>query len=316
MKSFLVTGGAGFIGSWLVRELLQREVERVYVLDDLSSGRVKNIQGLSGVEFLQHSILDNLETVIPFKELSGVFHLAAKGDVQESIDDPFLYTNVNICGTQNILEACREHQLPFLMTSTCMVYGLNNLQDSGLKNGIHEKHPAIPISPYGASKLAAENLAISYHYAYNLPVRLARPFNTYGPHQKVDNKEGGVIPIFLKRKQENQNLTVYGSGEQRRDFLYVKDCANFLAQYFFAETAPLILNAGSGKSISILELAQMVSDNSLEIQFESHPHPRSEVMELLCDSSLVKDSLGWSPKFSLQEGLRENYEWLEKENES
>ena len=306
-ENILVTGGAGFIGSWLCK-VLSESGKSVIAFDDLSTGELANLDGMQGVEFVQGNIcnIDQLSK-LPWESITTCYHLAAKGDVQESIDNPWLYTQVNIIGTQNILEFCRKKLVPTLFMSTCMVYGFDHSKDSG---AINEEFPSLPLSPYGASKLSGEQLAISYHHSYGLPLKIARPFNTYGPFQKTNNREGGVIPLFLERRRQGKPLFIFGCGNQSRDFLYARDCAEFLVSFMNTENTPMILNAGSDKSITINELAQTISFGEIAIEHVEHPHPQSEIPRLLCDSSLARRTLGWKPKVSLKEGLEENLNWL------
>lgn len=305
----LVTGGAGFIGSWLCK-VLSEQGKSVVAFDDLSTGDASNLEGFTNVDLIQGDICEDRDlNKIPWKSIVECYHLAAKGDVQESIDDPLLYSRVNILGTHYVLDYCRAYQIPILFMSTCMVYGLENYQSQATR-GIDEKFPTLPISPYGASKLAGEQLAISYYHSYNLPVKIARPFNTYGPYQKTNNREGGVIPLFLERKRLGKPLIVFGQGNQSRDFLYARDCANFLVSYMRVTDAPMILNAGSDKTITINDLANAISSEVGSVMHTEHPHPQSEIHCLLCDSSLARLTLDWKPLTSLEDGIRENFNWL------
>ncbi|MEE2924391.1 MAG: GDP-mannose 4,6-dehydratase [bacterium] len=308
-KRTLVTGGAGFIGSWLCK-VLADSGRQVIAFDDLSSGEESNLENLSDVSLIKGDIRKHADlSKIPWADISDCYHLAARGDVQESIENPLLYTSVNIVGTHNILESCRAWNIPILFMSTCMVYGLNSYQKIA-NDGINEEFPTLPISPYGASKLAGEQLALSYFYSYGLSVKIARPFNTYGPFQKANNLEGGVIPLFLNRKRQGNDLFVFGSGNQSRDFLYARDCAEFLISYMRTDNVPMILNAGSDKTITISELANTISAGDISIKYVDHPHPQSEIQRLLCDSSLARKTLGWEPRTSLKKGLEENLKWL------
>ncbi|PCJ20693.1 MAG: NAD-dependent dehydratase [Candidatus Cloacimonadota bacterium] len=311
-KKVLVTGGAGFIGSWLCKHLNDNDYHTI-ILDDLSFGKKNNLNILDDYTFIKGSILnDNDLDKIPWNNITQVYHLAALGDVHDSLDNPKKYMAVNANGTHNILEKCREFKIPFLMTSTCMVYGLHAQYEDATTNGISEAHNTLPVSPYGASKLAAEQIAISYHYSYQSTIKIARPFNTYGPHQASNNKEGGVIPIFLEKSINGEDLKIFGDGTQNRDFLYVKDCANFLYQYMNTKDTPLILNAGSGKTISIINLAHKIKSNN-QIILQEHPHPQSEIMVLKCNSDLAKSNLNWSPQYTLDQGLLENKQWIKEQ---
>jgi UDP-glucose 4-epimerase len=312
----LITGGAGFIGSWLALEQEKRGASPL-LLDNLSSGRESNLNFLNHSDLILGDVcLPKDLDKIPWSEITACFHLAARGNVHESILDPELHLNINTVGSFRVLEKCKEHRVPFLLTSTCMVYGLKSISKQDRSRGISEHHPAIPVSPYASSKLAAEHLAIGYHFTYDLKIRIARPFNTYGPHQAHDNSEGGVIPIFLHRLLKRQPLKISGDGSQTRDFLYVKDCARFLSDYMEGEDVPLILNAGSGKDISILSLAEKIAKGRVPVEFQTHPHSQSEIQILLCDNDLAKKTIGFEPRFDLEQGLNENARWLEETSKS
>jgi nucleoside-diphosphate-sugar epimerase len=310
-KKILVTGGAGFIGSWVSLQLEQFGYQP-FVIDDFSTGEEVNLSKLNTgcmekVDITDESALNKL----PWQEFDGCYHLAAKGDVHESIEQPGIHFDTNTKGTFYLLEKCRAFQIPFLMTSTCMVYGLESIPE----NGINENCDARPVSPYAGSKLAAEYMCMSYHHTYGLPVKIARPFNTYGPHQKTTNREGGVIPVFIEKVIQGKNLKVFGEGTQTRDFLYVEDCADFLIKFMQAENVPMILNAGSGKTISVNELAAKIASDKVSVERAPHPHPQSEIQRLLCDSKLAQQTLKWEPKTSLDEGIKRNFEWLRNQND-
>jgi len=227
MMKVLVTGGAGFIGRWVVKYLLGRECD-VWVLDNLSSGKKENIfefekdpcfNFVKG-DILQRSLVEELFEL----DFDVCLHLAAAINVQESLINPEECFEVNVRGTFNILEEARKKDTKVVLISTCMVY--KKARDD---KPIDEDHPLCPLSPYAATKLAAENLALSYYHGYGLPVAILRPFNTYGPFQRTDN-EGGVIPIFILRTLKGGVLKVYGRGTQTRDFLYVEDCAEAIVR--------------------------------------------------------------------------------------
>jgi len=311
-KKVLVTGGAGFIGSWVAKELEDRGLTPL-ILDDFSTGEERNLSILRKGDCVKGSVLvENDLQKIPFRELDGCLHLAAKGDVQESIDLPMEVMSVNLEGTHRVLEHCRQYHIPFLMASTCMVYGFTPQTGVLPERGIDESFPTEPLSPYGASKLAAEQLCISYQHSYSMKIRVARPFNTYGPHQQPTNKEGGVIPVFLHRVMQEKPIQIFGDGSQSRDFLYVKDCARFLVDYLYAENAPIILNAGSGHRISICELAKLIADGRNNIEYVTHPHPQSEIHDLLCDATLADQTIGWKSETDLTHGILQNRTWLKE----
>lgn len=331
----LVTGGAGFIGRWVVARLLQSG-HRVTVLDDLSNGRRENVREFEGHPSFEGLREGDVADTKCLKELFAgegfdqVFHLAASIHVQRSIDDPWPTFRNDAEGTFRLLEACREQffarnglstadrsfdyekQQPTLrdrrprvtVMSTCMVY------DLAADQAIAETHPYRPASPYAAAKIAADALAISYFHSYSMPVTVVRPFNTYGPCQK-SNSEGGVVSIFLMRDLAGEPLKVKGSGLQTRDLLYVEDCADFiLAASTSREAEGQVINAGTGSEVSILDLAAKCCTGKNTVEKVAHDHPQAEIMRLRCDSSKASRLLGWKPSVSLEEGLRRTRAWL------
>jgi len=293
----------------VVKKLLD-DGHKVWVLDDLSNGQRKNIE-----EFMQNpnfagfvegdiknvSILDNL-----FENKFDIcYHLAASINVQDSIDDPGTTFQNDVVGTFNVLEQCRKYNTKIVFMSTCMVYDRANDE-----KGITEAHPTKPASPYAGSKIAGENMVLSYWYAYKLPAVVIRPFNTYGPMQKSSG-EGGVVAIFIKRNLEGLPLNIYGDGFQTRDLLYVEDCAEFVVQAGYSDKVNgEIVNAGLGKDISINDLALLIAKDKEKIVHVPHIHPQSEISKLLCNYQKARELLGWAPKVSLEEGIKRTEEWI------
>ncbi|WP_276661640.1 dTDP-glucose 4,6-dehydratase [Syntrophomonas wolfei] len=306
--NILVTGGAGFIGRWVVKKLLA-EGQRVVALDDLSNGRLMNIDEFRDSPdflFIEGDIKerDKLEQVFA-GGVDLVYHLAASINVQDSIDDPRTTFDNDVTGTFNILEECRRQNIKMVFMSTCMVY-----ERSMDETGITEEHPVKPASPYAASKLAGEALTLSYYYAYGLPTVVVRPFNTYGPFQKSSG-EGGVVAIFIQRELAGKELNIYGDGTQTRDLLYAEDCADFVIRAGMDKRANgQVLNAGLGRDISVNELARMIGGNAGNIRHVAHIHPQSEIQKLLCDYSKARELLDWQPWISLEEGLQRTREWM------
>ena len=303
----LVTGGAGFIGRWVVKKLLNEGYE-VCVLDDLSNGRVENLEELKedqNFKFVLGDIRDKEVLHSVFKDIDICIHAAAAINVQESIDDPQRYYDVNVNGTFNILEEARKGDAKMVLIGTCMVYDLTS------SKAISEEHPSNPKSPYAGSKLAAENLALSYFHAYGLPVVITRPFNTYGPYQKSD-MEGGVVSIFVRALLEGEPLNVFGDGMQTRDLLYVEDCAEFIVKAAFTEKAVgEVINGGSGMDIAIKDLALLICKDAERFVHVKHHHPQSEIPKLLCDYTKAKELFGgWTPKTSLEEGIEKTKAWI------
>lgn len=332
----LVTGGGGFIGRWVVNRLLARG-DDVLVLDDYSNGRLENLRDFEGHPHFLGAVCGDIKDSSCVRDVfergpwDTVFHLAASIHVQKSIDDPEPTFRNDAEGTFRVLEAARSqyfklnnldvskrqfdygHDLPKLRDrrprvacmSTCMVYDLAG------DAPITETHPYRPASPYAASKIASDMLALSYFHAYRMPVVVVRPFNTYGPFQK-SNSEGGVVSIFLKRDLAREPLLVKGSGKQTRDLLYVEDCAEFVTAAASSEDAEgRVLNAGTGRDVSVNELAALCCSAGNRVEHVLHDHPQAEIMRLLADATNARRILGWAPKTSLEAGLAKTRAWLE-----
>ena len=307
MTRVLVTGGAGFIGRWVVKALLD-EGRRVVVLDDFSNGSRTNI-----AEFANDARLDVVEASIDdphaverafTDDVEVCLHLAAKINVQHSIDDPVGTYRPDVIGTLLLLERARVTRTRFLFMSSCMVYA-----PAG-DEAIDEQHPVRPASPYAASKLAGESLALSYAYAYALPAAVVRPFNTYGPYQRADG-EGGVVAIFCQRALAGETIDVFGDGTQTRDLLYVADCAEFVLRAAASPAAVgQVLNAGTGRDIRIRDLAELVGRDRVGWRLAPHPHPQAEIARLVCDPRRAEDVLGWRAATDLAGGIARTTEWL------
>ena len=315
-ENVLVTGGAGFIGRWVVDYLLNELPEKkLVVIDNLYNGSLRNIEEFRGherfVEFVEGDIADaklvgGLFEKYDFKTL---FHLAAHINVQESIDDPAKVFQADVAGTFELLETARAHNCRFIFTSSCMVYDICTKE-----SGIAESDPVRPASPYAAYKLSGEHMALGHYYAYGLPVVILRPFNTYGPFQKSTG-EGGVVSIFCEKELKKETLNIYGDGKQTRDLLFVTDCAGFIVEAgYHPDCEGRVINAGYGSDVTINELAAMISSDPARIRHVKHIHPQSEIMKLKCDSTLAGSLLNWSPRTGLEEGIRRTYQWIENRN--
>lgn len=308
----LVTGGAGFIGRWVVQQLLT-DGHEVLVVDNLSNGRKENIEKFTNhphfITFVKGDIKDiGLLDRLFLNKFDICYHLGASINVQESIDDPETTFENDTIGTFNILEQCRKHNVKLVFMSTCMVY-----DRATTVRGIRESNPVKPASPYAGAKIAAESMVLSYYHAYHLPTVVLRPFNTYGPYQKTGG-EGGVVAIFIKNKLEGKPLKIYGDGRQTRDLLYVEDCAKFVVQSGYSPRVNgEILHAGLGRDISINELAFIVGNES-NLQHVPHIHPQSEIQKLLCNYEKAKELLDWEPTVHLEEGIIKTEEWIRTTN--
>lgn len=327
--NILVTGGAGFIGRWVVKKLLE-DGHTITALDNLSNGRLENIQEFlnnPNFKFINGDIGDEklLENI--FKEkFDIIYHLAASINVQDSIDDPRSTFYNDTLGTFNILERSRiqmfgkngrmdgdtwvidsnEDTYPckVVFMSTCMVY------DMAGDEGIDEFHPVKPVSPYGGAKIAAENMVLSYYNAYKLPTVVIRPFNTYGPCQKTGG-EGGVVAIFINNSLHGRDINIYGTGEQTRDLLYVKDCARFVIMAGYSNNVNgMVVNAGTGKDVTINDLAEIITKNRVKVKHIKHIHPQSEIMKLKCNYKKAKNIMNWEPQYTLERGIEETEQWI------
>jgi UDP-glucose 4-epimerase len=304
----LVTGAAGFIGRWVVGELLDRGHE-VLPVDNLATGVAANLEefeGRSGLRDLEvGDVRDETACRRWIGEVDAVAHLAASISVQDSIDDPGETFDNDVVGTFRLLEAARSNRVRFLFMSTCMVY-----DRASPREGISEDHATLPASPYAASKLAGEALTLSYFHAYGLPTTVVRPFNTYGPYQRSVG-EGGVVAIFTRRSLLGEELRIYGDGTQTRDLLYAGDCARFVCDALASDAATgRILNAGTGHDVSVNELAAAIEGDGSRIAHVDHIHPQSEIAVLRCDARRAAALLGWRPEVSLAEGLARTREWM------
>ena len=304
----LVTGAAGFIGRWVVGELLDRG-HAVLPVDNLVTGAAANLEEFEGREGYTPLVVGDIRDAGACQawvsQVDAVAHLAASISVQDSIDDPDATFDNDVVGTFRLLEAARASSARFLFMSTCMVYDL-----ATSPAGIAEHHPTKPASPYAASKIAGEALTLSYFHAYGLPTTVVRPFNTYGPFQRSVG-EGGVVAIFTRRSLLGETLDIYGDGLQTRDLLYATDCARFVCDALLSDAATgRVLNAGTGVDVSVNELASAIEPDATRIRHVTHIHPQSEIAVLRCDPRLAAELLGWRPLVSLAEGTARTREWM------
>jgi len=299
----LVTGGAGFIGSALCRHLSRSH--EVVVVDDLSSGRRENIEGVD-LEFQHGSILDQALVDEMMANVEIVFHLACRG-VRHSIHQPHANHEVNATGTLNLLEAARRAGTRrFVYTSSSEVYG------TAIDTPMAEDHPTYPHTVYGGAKLAGEAYTRAYHRTYGLETIVIRPFNSFGPRSHHEGDSGEVIPKFMVRALNGLPPIIFGDGEQTRDFTYVDDIAAGIA--LAAERDSLVgrtINLGSGTEISINELARIVLDavgrTDLTPVYDA-PRP-GDVLRLVGDSTLAQTTLEWQPTTSVAAGIRLILDW-------
>jgi len=301
MRKVVVTGGAGFIGSHVSEELAKRGYY-VIILDDISTGRVKNIELLlkkKTVEFLQGSIADLPLLQKLSQGVEYVFHQAAIPNVARSIENPKATHEVNATGVLNVLLAARDNGVKKLIyASSSAVYG-----DTPTLPKSEDMTPN-PKSPYAVTKLAGECYCRVFQEVYGLPTICLRYFNVYGPRQDLNSQYAAVIPMFIKKVSEKNPPIIFGDGEQTRDFTFVKDAVE--ASILAAESnATGVFNIARGESITINQLAELtikLMGNNVE---PVHAEPRpGDIRHSLADISKAK-SFGYNPRYSLEEGLRE-----------
>jgi UDP-glucose 4-epimerase len=298
--SVLVTGGAGFIGSHLIDRLL-REGYDVVVVDDLSSGKVENLNlKNSNLRLLRDDIRDKKFVKKALKDVEVVFHLAAIVDVEFSVKNPLLVNEVNVGGSLNILdESVRRDVTRFVYASSCAVYG------DPIYLPIDEEHPRNPLSPYAASKFAAEEYCQVFNKVYGLSSSCLRFFNVYGPRQG-SGSYSGVVSRFIQRLKMRKAPIIFGDGLQTRDFVYVEDVVNAIFKVLHSkQCAGEKINIGSGKETSIRELADvLIKKFSLKDVKPKYVKSRVGDIKRSCGSvEKAKCLLGYEPSFSLDDGL-------------
>jgi len=303
----VVTGGAGFIGSELVRQLVQRG-SRVLVIDNLVNGKRENLEGLPAdqVTLLARDIRDRDAYRALLREAQVVYHLACLG-VRHSVHSPVENHEVNATATLHLLAESRAAGVPrFVYVSSSEVYG------TALWTPMTETHPTFPCTVYGASKLAGEGYTRAFRSTYGYPTVVVRPFNTYGPHSHHEGDSGEVVPKFLLRCLAGRPLIVFGDGTQTRDFTYVSDSARGIILAGTSEAAVgRTINLGSGEEVSINELALTVSQVADRPDAKVvHDVPRpGDVLRLCADMSIARELLGYAVQIPLADGLTRLLDW-------
>ena len=299
----LVTGGAGFIGSNLVDALVERGDE-VVVLDDLSTGKRENLEGAlaAGVELVEGSITDDAAVAEAYDRArpDAVLHLAAQIDVRRSVADPAYDLDLNVGGTLKLLERARQDGSGrFVFASTGgAIYG----EGEGRQVPFTEDADCQPEAPYAQSKMSAEGYVALYRRLHGLEATVLRLGNVYGPRQDP-RLEAGVVAIFCGRLTAGERPTVFGDGEQTRDYIYVGDVAAAFARAADG-TGPGPFNVGTGVETSVLELGQAIAAAAgTEFEPEFAPERPGEVQRSAIDPSRAASELGWQPEKSLDEGI-------------
>ena len=308
-RHVLVTGAEGFIGSHLVDELLRCGAEVRALVHYNPFGRLGWLQDRAAdTEILQGDVRDGERVATVVEGVDVVFHLAALIGIPYSYDAPESYVQTNVTGTYNVLNAARRAGVQrMVQTSTSEVYG------SARKVPIDEHHPLQPQSPYSASKIGGDMLALAFHHSFGLPVAVVRPFNTYGPRQSLR----AIIPTVLHQLYSGSDEIRIGSTAPTRDFNFVADTVRgFLAVAESDRAVGEVVNIGSGREISVgdlVDLLMKITGRTARVVSETgrlRP-PGSEVDRLLCDNARALEWAGWKPLVSLEEGLTATAEWVQ-----
>lgn len=310
MSIVLVTGADGFIGSHLV-EMLVKEGHKVKALSQYNSfnswGWLEDIDCLDMVEVLSGDVRDPHYCKRVTQGVDVIYHLAALIAIPYSYEAPDSYVDTNIKGTLNICQAAMENEVKRVIhTSTSEVYGTAQYVP------INEEHPLQAQSPYSASKIGADAMAMSFYNAFDLPLTIARPFNTYGPRQSAR----AVIPTIITQIASGKKEIKLGDVSPTRDFNYVEDtCRGFISLAECSEAIGKTINIGSNFEISVgdtLDLIKEIMESDVKFITEGQRirPEKSEVFRLWCDNSKIRQLTGFNPKYTIQDGLRKTIKWF------
>ncbi len=310
MSRYVVTGGAGFIGSSLVRGLLAEGASRVTVVDNLHTGREENLEEVRASVDLERTDIRNyadLAAILRGAEI--VFHLAAIPSVPRSISDPVPSHEVNVDGTFNVLRACAEGGVRRVVYSaSSSAYGGSEVLPKV------ETMPPDPKSPYAAQKLAGEYFARAFYLCFGLETVSLRYFNVYGPRQDPSSPYSGVLSVFIRCLSERTSPTIHGDGEQSRDFTYVEDVVDVTLKAARAQgVAGRVYNAGNGQRYTLNSIWELVqSIEGVKIPASYGPPRPGDVRHSQADTTAAVRDLGLSPRFSLEEGLGRTLAWYRR----
>ena len=303
----LLTGGLGQVGSYICEELIARGYG-VTILDNASS---KSNPSPPAADLIIGDIRDVSLVSDLVKNSDAVIHCAAQIFVANSIENPAFDAENNIMGTLNLLNAARNAKIKrFIYFSSAAVYG------DTIKLPVDESHPQSPISPYGVSKLAGEKYTLAFHKIYGLPATAIRPFNIYSPRQDPSNPYSGVISKFIDNVNNDKPPIIYGDGSATRDFVSIHDVIDMVMLMLEKDEAiGKAFNCGTGNATRIDEMANMIIDlYGKDIKPELKPERPGDIKDSYADISLAKEVLGYNPKVTLKEGLREIIESKKRSN--
>jgi len=313
---YLITGGAGFIGSNLVRELLK--TDDVVVVDNLNDYydpviKLKNIEEFkknNNFKFYKIDILDDLSSIFESENIDFIIHLAGQAGVRDSITDPFKYVNNNCIGTLNILEMAKKYNIKnIIMASSSSVYG-NNLEYPFNENMKCDE----PISIYAASKKSTELMAYTYHHLYNINIFMLRFFTVYGPGQRPDL----AISKFVRLMLEGKEIPMYGDGNTKRDYTYIDDIISAIklsSDYILNNNNVYeILNIGSNNPISLKEMIDIIANVlGVDVKINKLPMQEGDVLLTYADISKARKLIGYEPSITFNDGITKFVEWYKNE---
>lgn len=303
-KKVLVTGGAGFIGSNLVRHLIKTG-NSVTVLDNFMSGYRSNLDAFASLHIIEGDVRDKSTVEIAMKGIEIVFHLAASVGNKRSIEQPTTDAEINVLGTLNVLEAARKEGVrKIVVSSSAGIFGELKTMP------IREDHPIEPDSPYGCSKLYEEKICLAYAKLYDIEAVALRYFNVYGPNQRFD-AYGNAIPIFVFRMLRNEPITIFGDGEQTRDFIHVDDVVQANIKAADSEGVSGAFNIASGKKVTINRLIEIITKDKNGIKIEYGPIRPGDVLHSLAAISLAHQNINFIPSVDLEKGIEEYVAWAQ-----
>jgi len=293
-KKFIVTGGAGFIGSHLVDKLIDKG-HKVIVIDNLSNGRISNLnKSIDKIKFVKQNIQNSKKIDKYFKNVDYVFHLAALADIVPSIQNPKEYFDSNVDGTLSVLRCCLNHKIKkIIYSASASCYGISK------KIPTSEKSEIVPQYPYALTKRLGEELVLHWSEVYNLNFTSFRFFNVYGPRSRTTGAYGAMFGVFLAQKIANKPMTIVGNGNQKRDFTYVSDVVDGLLKSINNKKSDKqILNLGTGKAVSVNQIVKMLNGKKTFI-----PKRPGEPDITVADITKIKKYLNWKPKISINLGI-------------
>ena len=300
----LITGGAGFVGTNLTLGLLNTGF-KVKILDDLSTGLKQNIS--KDAEFVNASILESSQVNKAIEDCEVVVHLGARGSVPRSIKNPIATHDVNATGTLNVLEAARISKSHYIFSSSSSVYGSNMILPKS------EGMVLRPITPYAASKMSGEGLSLAYAKTYELSVSTFRFFNIFGPWQRPDHEYAAVLPKWISKCMKNEEIEVFGDGEQTRDFTYVGTVINIINECISNKILhPEPVNLAYGNSISINKVIQLLKNSFPNLKVRYLPQRNGDILHSKNDPRLVQSLYPNINVKKFETSLQETIDWFKK----